>query len=101
MLQEIRSRDVCSESSSFGSKAPRTNFILGTIGMKKPAFYRYLVGAVGIEIASLQNKSCTVNGIVPPPQFQLLLNVVNYDAPGLNTAQGFPGKGLPVYEAAL
>ena len=35
-----------------------------------------LVGAVGIEIASLQNKSCTVNGIVPPPRFQLLLNVV-------------------------
>jgi hypothetical protein len=28
-----------------------------------------LVGAVGIEIASLQNKSCTVNGIVPPPTF--------------------------------
>jgi hypothetical protein len=35
-----------------------------------------LVGAVGIETASLQNKSCTVNGIVPPPRFQLLLNVV-------------------------
>jgi hypothetical protein len=32
-----------------------------------------LVGAVGIEIASLQNKSCTVNGIVPPPTFNCCL----------------------------
>ena len=31
---------------------------------------------MGIETASLHNKSCTVNGIVPPPRFQLLLNVV-------------------------
>ena len=36
-----------------------------------------LAGAVGFEIASLNYKSCTVNGIVPPPRFQLLLNVVN------------------------
>ena len=28
-----------------------------------------VVGAVGIEIASLQNKSCTVNVLVPPPTF--------------------------------
>jgi hypothetical protein len=39
-----------------------------------------LVGAVGIEFASLQNKSCTVSVLVPLPHTQSLLNVVNWAA---------------------
>jgi hypothetical protein len=35
--------------------------------MKKPAIYKVLVGAVGIEIASLLSKSDKGNGVAPPP----------------------------------
>jgi len=35
-----------------------------------------LVGAVGIEIASLLHKDLHGNDLVPLPRFQLLLNVV-------------------------
>jgi hypothetical protein len=34
-----------------------TSLDLGTGGMKNPAIYEVLVGAVGIEIASPKNKS--------------------------------------------
>jgi hypothetical protein len=37
----------------------------------------WMVGAVGIEIASLQNKTCMANGLAPPPAFnccQMLSN---------------------------
>ena len=35
-------------------------------------FLRCLVGAVGIEIASLKLKSSNRKGVAPPPPFQLL-----------------------------
>jgi len=44
-----------------------------------------LVGAVGIEIASLLHKDLHGNDLVPLPQFQLLLNVVKRKALALLT----------------
>jgi hypothetical protein len=38
----------------------------------------WLVGAVGIEIASLLHKDLHGNDLVPLPHFQLLLNVVKH-----------------------
>ena len=79
-----RRKHVCTPRTFFESKrvrkSPKTFADEFAVSSRKYQIYlrrEILAGAVGFEIASLQNKSCTVNGVVPPPQFQLLLNVVN------------------------
>jgi hypothetical protein len=79
-----RRKHVCTPRTFFESKrvrkSPKTFADEFVVSSRKYQIYlrrEILAGAVGFEIASLQNKSCTVNGVVPPPRFQLLLNVVN------------------------
>lgn len=55
-----------------------TNLDLGTSEVRNPAIYEVLVGAVGIETASLLHKDLHGNDLVPLPQFQLLSNVAIY-----------------------